>query len=177
MKHIRLIIVIGVSFLFSCNQIDDREKISCYVGSIRTSWQSDTEVYDIFISLRMVNNSYDTIFRPTIDSLVPFPRSVFVGRILHDNIEFREWKSKTKILPKDSIVIRLICLNYRPKTNDSIFLRDIESVNIEYELPESTKQSFNKYIKEKQLQRTSMTRFEVLGDNQTLGREFRLWDE
>jgi len=168
MKYIWLVFIAVISLLISCAKIDESKKQNCYIGRIRISRQSHFEGHNIYVSLRIINNTNDTIFTPTNDSSVPLPRSAFVGRINYDKIEFREWKSDTRILPKDSISIRLISLYYRPKTNDSVFLSEIKNLNIEYVYPKRNQQVSSKYIKEIHIQRTPKTKFEILEDNKSI---------
>jgi len=168
MKYIWLVIVTVLSVFISCTQIVESEKQSCYVGRIRISKHCHSESYNIYVSLKMVNNTNDTLFLPTSDSIVPFPRSAFVGCLYHDKIKFSELGNRSKILPKDSIYIRLVSLYYKPKTNDSIFLKEIQKVKVEYEYPNSKPQIPCKYIKEINIQRTPKTKFEILEDDKSI---------
>jgi hypothetical protein len=179
MKYICLVLIVASSHLISCTHIEKSKKQNCNIGRIRISRHNDDSSggYHIYVSLKIVNNTNDTLFLPSSDSIGQFPRSAFIGRITHDKIEFRELRSRSKILPKDSIYVRLVSLYYKPITNDSIFIKEIKKLNIEYEYLKSNKQTSSKYIKEINVQRTSKTRFEILEDNKSVEDVFLFGNE
>jgi len=170
MKYARLAILAVLSFLVSCTQIDESAKTRCYIGRIKISKQTYLGSYNIYVSLKLINNTIDTLFFPTNDSIkrTVFPHSAFVAHMFNDKIEFRELRKRSKILPKDSICILLFCTYYIPKTNDSIFLKEIQKVKVEYEYPNSKPQIPCKYIKEINIQRTPKTKFEILEDDKSI---------
>lgn len=170
MKYVKLTIIAISLFSISCMRVDEDAKIRCYIGRIKISKQSYLGSYNIYVSLKLINNTSDTLFFPTNDSidLTVFPRSAFVTHMLNDKIKFRMLRKKTKILPMDSIRILLFSTYYKPKTSDSIFLREIQKANIEYEYPVTNYQAKNRYIKKIRIQRTSKTKFEILEDNKSI---------
>ena len=170
MKYVKLAIFGVISFIISCTQVDESAKTRCYIGRIKISKQTYLGSYNIYMSLKLINNTIDTLFFPTNDSIkrTVFPHSAFVAHMFNDKIEFRELRKRSKILPRDSISILLFSTYYKPKTNDSIFLKEIQKVKVEYEYPKSNQQVSNKYIKEINIQRTPKTKFEILEDNKSI---------
>jgi hypothetical protein len=170
MKYAKMVIIVISLFSISCMRIDESAKTRCYIGRIKISKQSYLGSYNIYVSLKLINNTSDTLFFPTNDSidLPVFPRSAFVGHVLHDSIIFRELRRRDKIYPKDSISILLFSTYYKPKTTDSIFLKEIQKVDVEYEYPVTNYQDKNRYIKKIHIQRTPKTKFEILEDNKSI---------
>lgn len=141
-------------------------RIDCYVGRVKISEYPEFESFNIYLSIKMINNTKDTIFvPPPYDSLFPevISNSYFMGQIESDEIYFNKIRRNSYIPPYDSIKILLYHDLYKPKVADSLFIKEMENMTIKYKYEDEPIIPLN-YARDVKIHMTNHSKVVVLYD-------------
>lgn len=166
----KTLFLVTLIFFINCShkKSNNEPEIDCYIGRIKLIEYPSFDSYNIYASLKIKNNTKDTIYIPPYDSfrIYYYEKSYFIGQIESDTIHF-EQLTDHRILPNDSVRVLLIRQLYKPKVADSLFIKEIKNMNIEYSYKneeEDKETTIFNYIRDIKIQKTNHTRFEKLDD-------------
>lgn len=158
-----IVVLFGLNSCVHTNENPNITGIYCYIGKIKISKLPHLGRYNIYISLKVINKTKDTVYTPSynLSSYIPLSKSYFIGQFDSENIDFDRINGKSKIKPNDSIRILLFYRLYKPKIADSLFISKIKNIKIEYKYTNKTNTSLN-YMRVAKILRTKHTKFVIL---------------
>jgi hypothetical protein len=160
-----IVLILGLNSCIHTNDNLNAKGIYCYIGKVKISKFPNLGGYNIYVSLKVINKTKDTIFTPSYDlpSYTSSSKSYFIGQIDSERIDMERITGKSKIPPNDSIRILLFYRLYKPRVTDSLFVTKIKNMKIEYKYTNKTNASLN-YMRVAKIQRTKYTRLVILNN-------------